>query len=106
MLPRDVCAYVTMHKHLPEYTKFADLKKFALKYVKVISSLNRTAKQGVHLVDRSNGYVGPHDQGEGELYDDWEQDEEEEIPEGFEEMDADKKVECLDLCRSAASSHP
>ena len=43
MLPRDVCAYVTMHIDLPEYTKFAHLKKFALKYVKVISSLNRTA---------------------------------------------------------------
>ena len=72
MLPRDVCAYVTMHIELPEYHKFADLKRFALKYVKVISSLNRTAKHGVHAVmDRANGHAGQHDQGEGQRDDDW-----------------------------------
>ena len=86
------CLCIRDKAHRPsEYTKFADLKKFALKYVKVISSLNRTAEHGVHVVDRSNAYVGPHAQGEGEFDDDWEQDEEEELPEGFEEMDADKR---------------
>ena len=76
MLPADINVYVTMHVDLDEYGSLTALKRFMLKYVKVLQNLMR--KLGVHLVDdggdRGSGGDGSvaGDGGDGTADDDFE----------------------------------
>ena len=50
MLPVEINAYVTMHWELDEYKGFNALKRFVLKFVRVLKNIKRTARP-VHLID-------------------------------------------------------
>ena len=56
MLPADINVYITMHMDLEDHRTLQALKRFTLKYVKVLQNLKR--KPGVHLVDHG-GDGGP-----------------------------------------------
>ena len=52
MLPAELSAYVAMHLELPELSTFSGLKRFTLKYVKVLQNLNRkTPSRLAHLIE-------------------------------------------------------
>ena len=75
MLPADINVYITMHMDLEEHKTLQALKRFTLKYVKVLQNLKR--KPGVPLV--GDGGVGGSagdggvagDGGEGKADDDF-----------------------------------
>ena len=51
--PPDVRAHVTLHQDMPQYQDFVELKRFALKYIKVLLGLDaerRMRSQPVRLV--------------------------------------------------------
>ena len=52
MLPGDIATYVSMHMELEEYRTFTSLKRFALKYVKVVQNLKRKPAPTHALYDR------------------------------------------------------
>ena len=53
MLPAEVSAYVAMHLELPDLASFTGLKRFMLKYVKVLQNLRRKAPSlPAHLVEQ------------------------------------------------------
>ena len=53
MLPAEVSAYVAMHLELPELSSFAGLKRFTLKYVKVLQNLKpKGPGRLAHLVEQ------------------------------------------------------
>ena len=53
MLPAEVSAYVAMHLELPELSSFVGLKRFTLKYVKVLQNLKRKGPgRPAHLVEQ------------------------------------------------------
>ena len=55
MLPAEVFAYVAMHLELPEHAIFMSLKRFTLKYVKVLQNLRRkTPGRPAHLVEQDS----------------------------------------------------
>ena len=50
ILPQEINAYITMHWELPEYKTYNNLKKFILKYVKVLKSIKVATARPVHAV--------------------------------------------------------
>ena len=40
LLPPDARAHVTLHQDMPAYQDYTELKRFALKYIKVMIGLN------------------------------------------------------------------
>ena len=48
LLPPDVRAHVTLHQDMPQYQDFNELKRFALKYIKVMLGLNAERKLRAH----------------------------------------------------------
>ena len=56
MLPAEVSAYVAMHLEMLELSTFTGLKRFMLKYEKVLQNLKRkTPGRPAHLVGGCNG---------------------------------------------------
>ena len=55
MLPAEVSAYVAMHLELPELASFNGLKRFTLKYVKVLQNLRgKGPGRPAHLVEQDS----------------------------------------------------
>ena len=50
ILPQEVATYVAMHLELPELASYAGIRKFTLKYVKVIQNLKKN-KAPTHVVE-------------------------------------------------------
>ena len=101
VLPPDVRARVTFHQDMPQYQDFVDLKRFALKYIKVMLGLNaerRMRSQPVRLVQDDQGCDDDEDE-QGDLQDAVHAGEDSvEILE-FGAMDAEAKVEILAFMR-------
>ena len=60
MLPAEVSAYVAMHLEMPELATFTGLKRFTLKYVRVLQKLKRkTSSRPANLVEQDSQDAPP-----------------------------------------------
>ena len=101
MLPTEIHAYVMMHWELAEYATFSALKKFVLKYVRVIKNIKN--------ITRPLNFVGDQHMVGASLESDESQygrEDEEELPEGFEEMDVEQRIECLAFMKQRGFKMP
>ena len=62
LLPSDVRAHITLHQDMPTYQASTELKRFALKYIKVMIGLNadrRRAAQPLKLFEEERAREAP-----------------------------------------------
>ena len=102
LLPPDVRAHVTLHQDMPQYQDFDELKRLALKYIKVMLGINAERKmraQPVRLVQEGQGDHEDEDD-QGDLQDMIDSDGDAvDIPK-FADMEVDARVEILAFMRA------